>query len=90
MTTAWQSLHPYPGDFDAAFGIPFIVLRDGRIAQRLPPGSAAPAGAMLIDATGCTVLPGLIDLHTHVSVPGGSYQLAAAVSPSDNLTSQLD
>jgi dihydropyrimidinase len=30
---------------------------------------AAPAGAMVVDAGGCFVLPGLIDNHTHLSMP---------------------
>lgn len=39
---------------------------DGRI---VPPGSAA-SGAEVIDATGCIVLPGFVDLHTHLREPG--------------------
>ncbi|HEY4096925.1 MAG TPA: dihydropyrimidinase [Baekduia sp.] len=30
---------------------------------------AAPPGATIVDATGCRVLPGLIDNHTHLSMP---------------------
>jgi dihydroorotase len=28
------------------------------------------SGSTLIDATGCKVLPGLVDLHTHLREPG--------------------
>ena len=30
---------------------------------------ATPEGADVVDATGCFVLPGLIDNHTHLSMP---------------------
>ena len=30
---------------------------------------SAPEGAAIVDATGCYVLPGLIDNHTHLSMP---------------------
>lgn len=42
-----------------------IIVRDGRIAQ-VGRGLAVPAGAEVVDLSGHTVLPGLIDLHTHL------------------------
>ncbi|NBX47400.1 MAG: hypothetical protein EBT22_09480 [Chloroflexi bacterium] len=41
-----------------------VGIRDGRIAAVGP--ALARDGAELIDATGCIVTPGLIDLHAHV------------------------
>ncbi len=41
-----------------------VLVRDGRIAE-IGPGLSAPANAQTIDATGKTLLPGLIDAHTH-------------------------
>lgn len=41
-----------------------VLVRDGRIAE-VGSDIAAPAGAATIDASGRTLLPGLIDAHTH-------------------------
>jgi dihydroorotase len=43
-----------------------VVIRDGRIAAIGPDLS----GDVLLDAGGCVVAPGLIDLHTHLRQPG--------------------
>ena len=42
-----------------------VVVEGGRIASV---GGARPPGAEPLDATGLTVLPGLIDLHTHLGI----------------------
>src|SRR5207237_5381901 len=41
-----------------------VLVRDGRIA-RVATGIPAPAGAAVVDGRGKTLLPGLIDAHTH-------------------------
>jgi imidazolonepropionase-like amidohydrolase len=46
-----------------------VVMRDGRVSVVGPSGTA-PAGRR-IDGTGHTLLPGLIDVHLHFSIPGG-------------------
>ena len=50
-------------------GVRSVYVRNDRIVS-LPAGEAA-EGATVIDATGCYVLPGLIDFHTHLG-----YQLS--------------
>jgi imidazolonepropionase-like amidohydrolase len=45
-----------------------VVITGDRIASILAPGATAwPADAKVIDVTGKTVLPGLIDMHTHLT-----------------------
>jgi len=46
-----------------------ITIEDGRITG-VAAGGASPAGAAIVDLTNATVLPGLIDAHTHVFLQG--------------------
>ena len=46
-------------------GVQDVLVRDGRIAA-IGADLEAPADAEVIDAEGCIVLPGLVDLHTHL------------------------
>src|SRR3984885_14816730 len=44
-----------------------VVVENGRIAD-IGPGLAAPAGAVTVDVGGKTLMPGLIDAHTHPAI----------------------
>lgn len=46
---------------------PQITIVDGRIAAVATADSAVPAGARRVDLAGMTLLPGLIDMHTHIT-----------------------
>ncbi|MFM9936719.1 MAG: amidohydrolase family protein, partial [Novosphingobium sp.] len=46
-----------------------LRVEDGRVTAVLPDGPA-PAGAKLVDWSGFTVLPGLIDCHVHLADTG--------------------
>lgn len=64
-----------------------MLVRDGRIVE-IGSGLAVPAGAMVIDATGMHVTPGLIDAHSHAGSDGtneGSEIVTAEVSIEDVL-----
>ncbi|NRD90937.1 amidohydrolase family protein [Sphingopyxis sp. BSNA05] len=52
-----------------------IIVRDGRIAEiRRGPDAAYDAGATIIDLSTKTVMPGMIDLHVHLTGdPGGDF-----------------
>jgi dihydroorotase len=52
-----------------------VLLQDGKIV-RIEPGLATPAGkdAWDIDVKGMWVVPGLIDMHTHLREPGHEYK----------------
>jgi dihydroorotase len=52
-----------------------ILLKDGRMAEIAGPGKLKSAnGAEVLDATGLTVAPGLIDMHVHLREPGQGYK----------------
>jgi imidazolonepropionase-like amidohydrolase len=72
--------------FDGARVLPraTVVVRDGRIAA-VGAQAKAPPGAQVIDASGKTLLPGLIDAHTHVL---GAEALRAALV--FGVTTELD
>ena len=55
---------------------PLIVIVDGRIASVGKAGDAVPAGAERVDLAGVTLLPGLIDMHVHLTSAGkyGGYR----------------
>src|SRR5207237_925548 len=53
-----------------------IWMADGRIV-RVEPWGAVPAGTQVLDWSRYTVLPGLIDLHTHIADAGQSADPAA-------------
>jgi len=64
-----------------------MLVRDGQIAE-IGSNLSAPAGAMVIDATGKQVTPGLIDAHSHSgadSINEGSNSVTAEVSIEDVL-----
>ena len=61
-------------------GLKDILLKDGRVAEIASPGKlkqangAAGPEIQVIDATGLTLAPGLVDIHVHLREPGQGYK----------------
>ncbi len=54
-------------------GVLDVLIEDGRIAE-LGKKISSPKSAQVIDAKGCVVAPGLIDVHVHLREPGYEYK----------------
>ena len=56
-----------------------VLFEDDRVASIASGGTIkAPEAARVLDGTGQTLLPGLIDLHIHLGVPGGLPEVPSA------------
>jgi dihydroorotase len=47
-----------------------VMVQDGQVRAVASKIGEAPAGTVVLDATGCFVSPGLVDLHAHLREPG--------------------
>lgn len=56
-----------------------VLVKNGKIADvfQTPPTDTKPFNAAIVDGSGKTLIPGLIDMHVHIGAPGGVYQDAA-------------
>jgi imidazolonepropionase-like amidohydrolase len=66
------------------------VAIDGNRIIRVGPTGAPPAGAEVIEAAGKTLIPGLWDMHAHVSDNDGLLNLAAGVTTVRDLANDVD
>src|SRR6266849_10983613 len=61
-----------------------LVIERNKIARILPANSSDwPKDAHVMDVSGKTILPGLIDLHTHLTYPLNEEDFGVAMSESD-------
>src|SRR5882762_4765737 len=51
-----------------------VLLRDGQVAEVVPPGKTRGTAHEKFDARGLVVAPGFIDLHVHLREPGQGYK----------------
>ena len=65
------------------------VLVEGERIARVEPCGETPAGAERIDWSAYTVLPGLIDLHTHLADAGQGADLALPIKTSPQMTALI-
>ena len=64
-----------------------ILVTDGRIDWVRPADDEGPVDgtAEVVDATGSTLVPGLVDGHSHITGPGGAHWIARFADPPDRL-----
>ena len=64
-----------------------ILVSDGRIAWIRPADDEAdrPAATEIVDAGGTTIIPGMVDGHSHLTLPGGSHWIARGADPTSTL-----
>jgi imidazolonepropionase-like amidohydrolase len=72
----------------APLDAPVIVVRGTRIEAVLqgePPAAIADEADQVLDFPGCTVLPGLIDMHVHLNLPGDGTPFERAAQQPDGV-----
>ena len=62
-----------------------ILAEDGRISWIRPSDDEGllPAGVETIDASGSTIVPGMVDGHSHLTMPGGAHWIDRAGDPTE-------
>ena len=88
MTTIIHADRLIDGTGAAPVAHPVLVIADGRVrdvfAGAVPDG-AVPEGTQEIHLPGCTLLPGLIDAHVHLNLPGDGTTLEVSVRETDGV-----
>ena len=88
MTTIIKAARLIDGSGSGPLADPTLVVSDGKIAAvhygALPEG-AAPADSPVLDFPGCTIMPGMIDAHVHLNLPGDGTLIETAVREADGV-----
>ncbi len=64
-----------------------ILVKDGSIAWIRPSDDEGPVpgGAEVVDASGTTIVPGMVDCHSHLTLPGGAHWIERIDDPTERL-----
>lgn len=64
-----------------------LLVDDDRIVWIRPAGGEPDPGpdVEVVDASGCTIVPGLVDSHSHLTMPGGAHWVDRGFDPADRL-----
>ena len=66
-----------------------VLVEDDKISWMRPsdgeedPGKSD--GLDVVDASGSTIVPGMVDAHSHLTMPGGAHWIDRALDPTDDL-----
>lgn len=64
-----------------------LLVEEGRIAWMGPAGDEPdPGEARVVDAGGATVVPSMVDAHSHLTLPGGSHWIDRGFDAAEELT----
>ena len=66
-----------------------LVIQGGKIAAVGGEGTAIPAGATRVDVAGATIMPGLVDTHSHVGGVGGA-DSSATIQPEVRVSDSIN
>ncbi len=64
-----------------------VLVEEGRVTWIRPTGEEGPIppDVHVIDAGGSTIVPGMVDAHSHVTLPGGSHWIDRGTDPPEEL-----
>src|SRR5207249_927304 len=64
-----------------------LLVDAGRVVWIRPSAAEGdlPPGVRVIDAGGSTIVPGMVDAHSHVTLPGGSHWIDRGADPPEEL-----
>jgi len=62
-----------------------ILVEQGKIAWFREEEGEIPGDAEVIDASGSTIVPGLVDSHSHLTLPGGAHWIDRGFDPAETL-----
>ena len=76
-TVAFRNVNVIPMDTERVLERQTVIVRDGIIVA-IGPKTKIPKGATIIDGTGKFLIPGLVDMHTHLLSDGEDYPKSIA------------
>jgi imidazolonepropionase-like amidohydrolase len=72
---------------DLRIGVSLLVDDEDRVEWIRPTDGELDPGpdVRVVDASGCTIVPGLVDSHSHLTLPGGAHWVERGFDPADRL-----